>query len=105
MTSWRSLVLRVWLIHAGLSALLWWWAFGVAMGLGFKDQSRWTLFDRMQASLVPNLAFVLTMPGRLVLDWTQSGSVVATAWVLNSLFWAVGLVAVFGLLKRALSRP
>ena len=103
MNSWRPTILRVWLWHAGVSVLLWVWTMGL-LGLGFKDRERWSMFDHLQVALVPSIAFAITMPGRLVFDYSQSWFALVGAWLLNSLLWAFILVAAFRATKLALGR-
>ena len=82
------------------SAALWIWMLGVALGLGFKDRSTWTAFDHLQDAVIPTLAGVLTMPGRMILDASDNAFVALGVMILNSLLWATALTAIFSGLKH-----
>ena len=86
--------------HAVASALLWMWALGVSMGLGFKDRAAWTVLDHLQAAVVPALAFTLTAPGRLFLEAGAGWPWVVIPWLLNSVLWAMVLAAIWSFVPR-----
>jgi len=101
----RRILVRFWLLHMAVCAVLWGWTLAVALGLGFKDRSTWTAFDHFQATVVPALASGLTIPGRLILDGASSGYVAIGVMMLNSLFWAIVLTAILsGVRHRAAIR-
>lgn len=82
------------LAHALVSAVLWWWALAVAVGLGFKDRPAWTAWDHIQAGVVPPLAFILSVPGRFFLDADAGWPGIVAPWVFNSILWATVAVAI-----------
>ncbi|MDN3919437.1 hypothetical protein [Roseateles violae] len=93
--------IAIWaLAHAALSALLWIWSLGVAMGLGFKDRALWTVWDQVQSAVVPALAFTLTLPGRLCFDLDLGWAGFLLAWASNSLLWATVLTSVHSMVRR-----
>jgi hypothetical protein len=104
----RLLVDRKWLIiciaivHAALSALLWCWALAIAMGLGFKDKSTWTVWDHFQAFVVPEFAMTITIPGRFFLSGSWYGLLMP--WLANSILWSMVLVGISGQLLASRSR-
>lgn len=87
--------------HAALTAILWFWSLGIALGLGFKDKSKWSSFDHFQADVVPTLAKILATPGRFMMsDKSDSLMNMTVPWLANSVFWGACIVLVFELLRR-----
>lgn len=102
-----ALIVVVSCVHALLSAFFWFFAFGVAMGLGFKDVERWTTADHILAAVVPKLALTLTLPARLLLEYESTkaimnGFMLLLALLANSLLWATVIVMFVLFLKRRL---
>lgn len=86
--------------HAGVSAVLWMWTLGIAMGLGFKDRGAWTVLDHLQAVVVPALAFTLTAPGRFFFEESGGWFGLAVLWTVNSLLWAMVATSIWSVLRR-----
>ncbi len=85
-------------VYAALSAFLWLWTLVVALGLGFKDKSTWSVFDHFQATVIPMLALVFATPGRFAFSegWIR----IIIPWIANSVLWGAGTVFVFALLRH-----
>jgi hypothetical protein len=86
--------------HACISASVWIWALGVAMGLGFKDRAAWTFWDQFQATVVPVVAMILTTPGNYFLELNGGWLGIAGPWLLNSIVWAAVIVGAWSLFHR-----
>jgi hypothetical protein len=97
----RGKLIALWAVaHAFVSAILWIWALGVAMGLGFKDRAVWTMLDHLQAAVVPAVAFTLTAPGRFYFAESGGWTGLVIVWTINSLLWAALVVSLWSVLRR-----
>ncbi|MBJ7311974.1 hypothetical protein ACFOLJ_23425 [Rugamonas sp. CCM 8940] len=91
--------------HAALTAILWFWSLGGALGLGFKDKGTWSLFDHFQADVIPTLAKILATPGRFIMsDKSDILMSITIPWLANSVLWGAGIVLVFELLMYRQSK-
>ena len=72
---------------------------GVALGLGFKDKLAWSLWDHIQAAVVPPVALTLSLPGRLFL--VKDGPDLVFIFLANSLLWSLGITSIYSLMKAA----
>jgi predicted permease len=85
------------LAHASISFVFWSWGGVVALGPGFKDKQIWTIFDQIQATVVPPIVFAITAPGRYFFFDGWLGLLIP--WLTNSLLWSVVLVIIYELLR------
>ncbi len=92
--------LRITIMHLFACVLFWMWMAGVALGYGFMDRDRWSLWVSIQAYAVPKIALTLTFPGRLFFDETAGAPWLLIILLLNSLSWAALIVAARAWLKR-----
>jgi hypothetical protein len=83
--------------HACVSFITWFWTLGIALGLGFRDGSARTAWDKIQSAVVPPIAFTITLPGRLFLSPDLLGMLVP--WLANSILWSVAIVLIYSVVK------
>lgn len=98
----KKLIVRVALIHTVSCMVFWLWMFVVVFGLGFKDPQQWSTAEQIQATVIPQIALLLTTPARFLFfdDWLIGG----LSLLASSLLWSISLVVCYDFLKAKVGR-